>query len=155
MGMDTNRNGPPPNRGLLRGSTDPNEGAWVPGGNPWILVGTVVGAKLATIVIIMALSWNAEAGGIDTHRAPWLRRTASTNSPGCSQEPKWPPAGSTSQSTTVRHRSAHDRGQRRMSFGKMETDTGTVTNGGCGSAAFCRAHSPYRRMAEAIVPVAQ
>ena len=64
MGMDTNRNGPPPNRGLLRGSTDPNEGAWVPGGNPWILVGTVVGAKLATIVIIMALSWNAEAGGI-------------------------------------------------------------------------------------------
>jgi len=62
--MATGSDIPPRGNGRLRGSTDPDEGAWVPGGNPWILVGTVVGAKIATIVIIMALSWNAEAGGI-------------------------------------------------------------------------------------------
>ena len=59
-----NRNGPPSDRGFLRGSTDPDEGAWVPGGNPWILVGTVIGAKIATIVVIMAVSWNADTGGM-------------------------------------------------------------------------------------------
>jgi hypothetical protein len=48
----------------FRGSTDPQVGEWVPGGNPWILVGTLIGAKISTIIVIMALSWNTETGGI-------------------------------------------------------------------------------------------
>ncbi len=44
-------------------SPDPDSGDWIPGGNPWILVGTIIGAKLATIVVIVAASWSMETGG--------------------------------------------------------------------------------------------
>lgn len=41
----------------------PDDGDWVPGGNPWVLVWTIVGAKLATIVVIVVFSWSMETGG--------------------------------------------------------------------------------------------
>ncbi len=44
-------------------SPDPGSGDWIPGGNPWIMIGTIVGAKLATIVVIVAASWSLETGG--------------------------------------------------------------------------------------------
>lgn len=44
-------------------SPGPNNDDWVPGGNPWLLVGTIVGAKLATIIVILAASWSMETGG--------------------------------------------------------------------------------------------
>lgn len=44
-------------------SSDPDSGDWVPGGNPWILVSTIIGAKLATIVVILAVSSSMETGG--------------------------------------------------------------------------------------------
>ena len=40
------------------------EPGWQPGTNPWLLVGTLIGAKLGTIVIILVFSWNAETGGL-------------------------------------------------------------------------------------------
>lgn len=44
-------------------SPDPNGGDWVPGSNPWLLVSTIVGAKLATVVVILVFSWSMETGG--------------------------------------------------------------------------------------------
>jgi hypothetical protein len=49
---------PPPRR---QPSEPPRDG--VPGGNPWLLVWTIVGAKAATVVAILAFSWSMETGG--------------------------------------------------------------------------------------------
>ncbi len=42
---------------------NPDDGDWIPGGNPWVLVWTIVCAKLATIVVIIAFSRSMETGG--------------------------------------------------------------------------------------------
>jgi hypothetical protein len=61
----------------------------------------------------------------------------------------------TSHEVMLRQRCAHERGQRRMSVGKIDTEVGVVTNGGVGLSRFCSAHSPYSRAADAMVPVTQ
>lgn len=58
---------PPPTAGQNHdtGRTPSREDRlWAPGTNPWLLVGTLIGAKIATIVVIMVFSWNAQTGGM-------------------------------------------------------------------------------------------
>lgn len=56
--MEHTRNSP------ARRPPDPDPEGREPGTNPWLLIGTLIGAKIGTIVIILAVSWNSQTGGM-------------------------------------------------------------------------------------------
>src|SRR5262249_38712247 len=82
-------------------------------------------------------------------------RTSSTSAFGSSSAAKWPPLGKRVQRSTRYMLSAHLRGGRTISFGKIAHPVGTSTRKPVGGNFPARMVSQYRRQDEFGVAVAQ